>query len=324
MKSIVIIGAGQLGSRHLQALRLIDEPIRIQVVDPSHESLKVAEERFNQVKKDFFGEIQFLTEIDLVASEIFLAIVATNSIVRRHVIERLVQLKTVKYLVLEKVLFSESCDYEIVDKLLKDKNIKCWVNCPRRMFPVYQELKEHLKGKLNMVVEANNFGLGCNGIHMVDLFAYLTGENEIIISNEFLDEEILESKRKGYIEFSGTITGTTKRRDLFQLTSYSTGTSMATLMLSDFQHRFIIKENDEIILEHATISDNGTIWEVKTFKMPYQSELTNMVLNDLIRTGNCGLTLFQDSIKHHLSLINQFLAFMQKNGVNKPTQCLIT
>jgi predicted dehydrogenase len=59
MKSIVIIGAGQLGSRHLQALRLIDEPIRIQVVDPSHESLKVAEERFNQVKKDFFGEIHF-------------------------------------------------------------------------------------------------------------------------------------------------------------------------------------------------------------------------------------------------------------------------
>ena len=44
-----IIGAGQIGSRHLQALCQFEKPIRVDLVDPSDESLQTAQSRFEEV-----------------------------------------------------------------------------------------------------------------------------------------------------------------------------------------------------------------------------------------------------------------------------------
>ena len=46
MKTVLVIGAGQLGSRHLQALKLVQNDLSISVVDPFQASLDVAKERF--------------------------------------------------------------------------------------------------------------------------------------------------------------------------------------------------------------------------------------------------------------------------------------
>ena len=46
---ILLIGAGQIGSRHLQALALSDINIEISVVDSSTASLAVAKDRYKQV-----------------------------------------------------------------------------------------------------------------------------------------------------------------------------------------------------------------------------------------------------------------------------------
>ena len=44
-----IIGAGQIGSRHLQALCHFEEPLRVDLVDPSDESLQTALDRYQEV-----------------------------------------------------------------------------------------------------------------------------------------------------------------------------------------------------------------------------------------------------------------------------------
>jgi ubiquinone/menaquinone biosynthesis C-methylase UbiE len=49
MVNIAVVGAGQIGSRHLQALSLIDREARLQIVDPSSQSLATAKERFETV-----------------------------------------------------------------------------------------------------------------------------------------------------------------------------------------------------------------------------------------------------------------------------------
>ena len=49
MKRIFIIGSGQLGSRHLQALKNIDEELDIYVIDPSNKSLDVAKNRYESI-----------------------------------------------------------------------------------------------------------------------------------------------------------------------------------------------------------------------------------------------------------------------------------
>ena len=49
MLNIAIIGCGQIGSRHLQALSLIKEGAIIYLVDNSPESIDISKERFEQV-----------------------------------------------------------------------------------------------------------------------------------------------------------------------------------------------------------------------------------------------------------------------------------
>ena len=50
MKTILIAGAGQLGSRHLQGVKTSKNELDIWVYDLCKESLKVAEVRYNQVE----------------------------------------------------------------------------------------------------------------------------------------------------------------------------------------------------------------------------------------------------------------------------------
>lgn len=52
MKNILLIGAGQLGSRHLQGIAKIDFKANICVVDPSEISIEIAKERYKQINKN--------------------------------------------------------------------------------------------------------------------------------------------------------------------------------------------------------------------------------------------------------------------------------
>ena len=49
MYKVAIIGAGQLGSRHLQGLKVAASPLEITVMDSNEDSLKVAKERYDTV-----------------------------------------------------------------------------------------------------------------------------------------------------------------------------------------------------------------------------------------------------------------------------------
>ena len=71
--NVSIIGSGQIGSRHLQALAHLQESVRIQLVDPSQSSLEVACQRFHSIYKGDPKRITlqtFNTIKDLIMSKI--------------------------------------------------------------------------------------------------------------------------------------------------------------------------------------------------------------------------------------------------------------
>ena len=82
----------------------------------------------------------------------------------------------VKYIIFEKVLFQKVEEYHSVDMLLNRYKTRGWVNCHRRIYPTYQNLKELLFGEelVDMEVVGNGWGLACNSVHFIDLYAYLT------------------------------------------------------------------------------------------------------------------------------------------------------
>ena len=323
MKRIAIIGAGQLGSRHLQALAVSKHLLDIQVMDTSEESLKIAESRFNEVAKDFKGKISFVKSIDLLEKEIELAIVATNSKVRRMVIEQLTSHSNIKNFILEKFLFPNESDFDVIEKLIQEAKISTWVNCPRRMMPLYKMLKQEVKGPIHFSVTGNAWGLGCNGIHLLDLFSYLIDSTAIEIDNELIDSEIIESKRAGYIEFTGTIKGVAGKNTM-SITSFSNASSPVSISIQTPTARYSIQEGAETKVWISKLENNWA-WEEQSHKMLFQSQLTNIAVDSIIDNGTCDLTTYSESSLLHKLFLNNLIQFLQlQKNDQSIKECLIT
>ncbi len=323
MNNIAIIGAGQLGSRHLQSLVNSKNKLNIQVVDSSIESLNIAEQRFKEVSQNFNGQISFHTSIDFLEKNIDVAIIATSSKVRRLVVEELVIKTKIKNIVLEKFLFTKIEDYNVVAEILNANNIKAWVNCPRRMMEFYQNLKEQIKGPIHFTATGNAWGLGCNGIHLLDLFAYFAQTTQVVLSNNLLDKTTLTSKRAGYIEFTGTISGYSDANS-FQITSFANDSSPLQISINTPTVRYHIFEGVNAKASIVKLEENWKPSE-EEFKMPFQSQLTSVFIDELIDTQNCSLTPFADSSALHLVFLNNLIEFLRKTkNDNSINECQIT
>ncbi|MBS7196834.1 MAG: Gfo/Idh/MocA family oxidoreductase [Bacteroidales bacterium] len=322
--NILIVGAGQLGSRHLQSIKGTSLKTNIFVYDISIDSLRIAEKRYRQlVDEGNVEKIEFTTSLESVAINIDFAIVATGAKGRAEIIASILDACCIKYMLIEKVLFQNLQDYIRIQNLLKLKKVQAWVNCPRRMNMFYQELASTFYGqKISVVVEGYQWGLGCNTIHFIDLIAFLTGCREYVVT-ERLDKQIFESKRKGYIEFSGELYLKYRNGAQVRIISYANenGCPM-NLTITSESCRILIDENKgEIFISKR---ENGWMWESKQFRLKYQSELTSEVLECLIKNSTCELTPYEESIKLHQPFIEAILAFLDRNYQAGIRNCPIT
>lgn len=322
---LALIGAGQIGIRHLQALAFIDRDVYIQVVDPSDQALKRAKKEFSQLSG--FGKvkkIEFFRDISNLFAELDLVIIATDVKIRYEVIKKLLEWKQVHYLILEKILFQRKEDFPTIDQLLNKKQVKTWVNCPLRTLSFYKELKQMLKGSkmIDYQVSYSNLGIGTNAIHHIDLFAYLTDQTEFRMDASFLDQKIIPSKRPGFVEFTGTLIGTTEERNRITITSFPDGNIPPLVQINSDKVRCLIRENEQ----KAFISGetNGWRWEEIAYTHPYQSELTHLAVQQILDTGNSDLTPYPISWKLHLPLLDAFMEHLQKNSKEEVVICPIT
>ena len=90
MKKLAIIGAGQLGSRHLQGLAQINFEASIEVVDPNKTSLEIAKQRFKECpdNQNIISASYFQT-LSSLSYDVDIAIIATGSKFRFQVLKNL-------------------------------------------------------------------------------------------------------------------------------------------------------------------------------------------------------------------------------------------
>jgi predicted dehydrogenase len=322
MATIAVIGAGQLGSRHLQALASLKMPVKIQVLDSSAEALQVARSRFEEVSSTFKGEISYHTELKELASQIDVAIVATGSKVRRTLIEQICGHSKVSSFILEKFLFTKEEDYKAIASLLQQKSIKAWVNCPRRMMDLYKGIQQEIKGPIHFTATGNNWGLGCNGIHMLDLFSFLSGSRDVKISGDLIDRKLQESKRAGYIEFSGSVQGSAGGSS-FLITSFDEKVSGLQVIINTATAKYSISEPAGKMWEAR--QENNWEWKEIDFRLPFQSQLTHIVVQDILEKGSCDLTSYEVSAALHLSYLNTLLEVLREiKNDSSITECPVT
>lgn len=299
MYQVAIIGAGQLGSRHLQGLKGAASPLAITVMDSCKESLQVSKERYEVV--DAIGEktIEYVTSLQEFPKELDLVIIATGSKPRASIIKSLLDYASVKYLVLEKVLFPTLREYKEIENLLKEKQVRCWVNCPRRMYGMYKQIKETIDTSkpIYMTNADEDWGLCCNAIHMIDLFMYLTEETSYSVETKFLNKEIEDSKRGGYIEMTGTLKILTPKGNELTLISEHNFTGEKNILIENGDDLYGVSEGEGFYLYNKKFD----------YAMPYQSQLTGVLADEILKTGGCSLTPYQTSVLYHKPFIEAML-----------------
>ena len=318
MHNIIVIGTGNIGMRHLQSLSTINDA-KLFAVEPNDEVRAKAQEIVENTEGNVCTSIVFkanLNEICELENKFDLAIIAVNSGARRVVVEELIKKASVENIIFEKVLFNKLSDYDPVDKLLKEKRINAWVNTVRRVYPYYIELKERLNfggTPISFSLQGNKWGIGCNTIHYVDFLAFLSNTKEpFIFDTSGLDTQIIESKRKGYIEFTGTISAKSGDNTL-SLTSSNGEFDGFHIVLEDERYRCEIEENGEIGTNKITDKQKETVI-TENFNIPFQSQLSAQVVKPIFESENCGLTSYSISAEYHKAMLCAFIDFVGKDN----------
>ena len=304
MNKIVLVGAGQIGSRHLQALANIKNLCSITVVDPNPDSLDRARNRLLEVS--ISSSNVFFTSKMPVGESFDLAIIATSADVRLVAFEWLLQQNNLKNVIFEKVLFQSAGQIQQCTELLEKHLIQAWVNCPRRAFTSYKKLKR-LMGKdqlVSMKVTGSNLGLACNGIHFVDLFAFLIGQSKLTMEPE-LGCDIIESKRRGCFEVFGKLNVYAKDSFLSISSDNLTGNKSFEIEIRTKQTRYVIDELAQKIWEYNM---DDKLLSTTEFVVPPQSQLSHIVASEIMSKGQCDLTTFSESAVLHESYLSVFFA----------------
>lgn len=321
MKNIAIIGAGQLGSRHLQGVLQANSDILVGVVDPMQQSLDIAKSRADEVKHS--KQVSYHTSINELSDNLDLVIVATNANIRSKVIIELIAKKKVLNLILEKVLFQSVDEYYTIEILLDKNNINCWVNHPRRMFPIYSDLKSKLKSatQVSYVFQGGDWGLGCNSLHFIDHFSYLVGSSKLELSAELLDKKIYNSKREDFIEFNGALNGKLGNH-VFSLYSNQNTAPYSLSITSDVLVAKIDESKGQILLYEK--DNDWTEETIDTKIIYYQSELSSILVDEVLSTNVPKIPTYKQAMDLHIPFLKTLLNHIHTVTGKEEIICAIT
>jgi len=326
MINIAIIGCGQIGSRHLQALSKIENGALIVLIDSSPARIQTSLKRFYEVvTQDQLQKFQIIIrDINNIECDIDVAIIASTSSTRSESTKKLLSCTKVKYIIFEKFLFQDRVDYKEIQNLLKLKKIKSWVNQWMSSSIAFNEMNDWFENDLQEIkVDGKNWGMCCNSVHYLEYLDYISSRQGLIISDSNIDNAVLKSKRDGYYELTGTLTVKSKSGIKMTLTSQN------------------LKNNNDDIYIHmmgkgktldASLSGN-TLKCIyynefsekiyKEYELPLQSQITSNIVEQLFYHKSCSLPTYEQSIKQHLIIFDCFKrVFKQQLGlINK---CPIT
>jgi hypothetical protein len=321
----MLIGSGQIGSRHLQGLVKLKFDSSIEVIDPSKKSQRLAKNRLKEVQRSkYIKSISFHENIEDSSPSTDLVIVATSSEIRKKVVVDLLKNRCPKYMILEKFAFQKVDDYQFILQLLKTKKIKCYINCPNRAFQSYIKVKKIFskEGNITIEVDGGDWNLASNLIHYLDLINFLTHSKIQSLEGEALSKRIYNSKRQGYKEFSGLVSGFTKRGDNFVIRHRKNSKRQVTLTFTSENNQIKVFESQS----KAIFNKRGSNLNLKEIDFPIvnQSDLTTELVHDLFFNDNCSLITIKDSYHIHELVINLFLDHLKKVLGRVYKRCPIT
>lgn len=297
---VLLLGAGQLGSRYLQGLSGVHQELRIIVVDPASTSLELARQRLAETSSATAHEVQFTESLDDVSKQLDLALVVTPAHCRADLVAEIQARHDVSAWILEKVLAQSSQQLTQIEKAL-DGQSQVWVNTPRRLMSWHKEIKEHLlaigKGPLRVRMVGGHWGLACNSIHFIDLVNWWTCAEVVGVDARGL-QAWHASKRSGFQEVFGSL-----------MVNFRDGSSLELCCEQrDLSPRIEVETSVGIwLIDEAAgkaISPSGL--EIAG-QLTFQSALTTSLVEQILTSGRCELPSLLDSAAQHRPFLDALL-----------------
>ena len=301
MYKILLVGAGQIGSRYLEGLAKLNINFELIVIEPNLDSLNTAKSRWTSAcveGRDY--NIKWLNKIQSQKYEMDLAIISTSSVDRYNIVKNVSETFLPKYWIMEKLLAQSKKEIDLIIKAT-DKSHGAWVNISRRLNTWHKRIASefNFKGPIKVIKTGGLWGMACNSIHLIDLVCWWTGEKILSIDTDKLDKNWIKSKREGYFEITGEMTA-----------KFSNGSSLILRSNKNFDNEFIkvyLRDNKEILInenEGFLISPNG---KKSNGSLQLQSEITAPLIKKLILESNCELPTLNISAQQHSVFINSML-----------------
>lgn len=299
--NVLLVGAGQLGSRYLQGMVSAISQLSITVVDPSPSALETARSRWIEAGGEHcHHQIRWANDIPSELEKIDLVLVVTSAKGRAELVKRIASQMAVRYWVLEKVLAQSVEELETISRATALSH-GAWVNTARRMMFWHRLLKNVFESKspIKASYKAGLWGLACNSIHFFDLISWWMDEKLDSIDINSLDPHWFKSKRAGYFEVTGKL-----------VAHFSKGSS---LTLESHEHA-------EIQPLQIDLAD-GTTWKIDEVngtafstngdhidgRLEFQSKLSVRLVDDIFLRGQCDLPSAQESAAMHAIFLQAML-----------------
>ena len=298
---ILLVGAGNIGIRHLQGLLTSSLKLNITVVDTSEISIKKAQSILKEkiIAKNSL-QIDWKREIPKDVKFFDLAIISTSSKSRGNLIHNINKVAIINYWLIEKVLAQSKFELNLI-KIETSKSKGVWINTPRRMMSMYQTLKSKFSDKniLRFKMIGGLWGMACNAIHFIDLVSWWTNESLSSIDTSKVNKEWIKSKRLGYFEITGDL-----------IVKFSLGTELILRSHPVKKENIIeVEFNDR---EFLYINESKNIFthnmnnvSCKNFEL--QSQMTGPLVTKILKDGKCNLPELKQSIEHHEVLLDVLL-----------------
>ena len=299
---VLIVGCGELGSRHLQAVSALGEVGEIEVVDPAPDRLQTGRMRVDQVE-DRNPEIRYrwLTTLDEASREGDLCVVATQADIRCSIVRDVADRSSYNRFLLEKIVAQSVDDYDDLLALARTRGLSVWVNCKKRGHEAHRTVKARLNPNQPLILSVigGNHGLATQGVHAADLFAFYDGASRIEGGEVQVDPVLHPTKRgPGVSELSGTLNGRSEKGSRFFLSLDSTHRAPPIFSVVSDVYRAVVDDMTRSFYESA--AESGWQWS----QVPYNQDLkvstmTRSFVRDILQTGGCELPTLEECRPAH-------------------------
>ena len=163
--------------------------------------------------------------------------------------------------------------------------------------------------------------MACNSLHFIDVLSFLTDNSELSLSTVNLSRQIHDAKRPGFKEVTGLLSGKLGESH-FSIHCLKDLSPISITICSDSISLRIDESNG-----NYEIAEKSSEWKWKSHQeriVYFQSETTNLMVEDILLNGRCALPTYADAMTLHLPFIDAILKHLNESGAYQFRACPIT